>query len=133
MSKFIIEENEKPFITFTIKDNRNIKGRNNFTKYNILERFNKNCQSNFVSHLYDLVNPADGYTLEDRKEFLRILYQKTNKSQIVIDVEQKWIEPLKKGLKPFYKKFYTKRYISTNTSKMAICIIQLNIKKLNNA
>lgn len=91
-----------------------------------------NCQTNILGYPYDIVDPNinSPYTKEDRKNWLKTILQISQRKQLLLDINEKWLNKLRNALKPYYTKFIIKRYVSTNGSKMIICIVQLDIDKI---
>jgi len=76
-------------------------------------------------------------TLLDKKQLLYVLYQlfvcRVSKKMVLFDVREEKIELLRKALKPYIANFNTKKYISSNASKMAIILVKLDKTNIKTA
>ena len=86
-----------------------------------------NCQVFTIGAAYNMIGSSK---LTIKKLFKYITTKICAKKQVVIDIKQSQLDDMKKTLKPIYKNFRIKKYISTNGSKMVICFIVLDLKKI---
>lgn len=86
----------------------------------------ENCQTFSILRAYRL----SGLTNQQIILFFKLLYGRLGKLQCVIDIENCKYDSVVRILKVVSKKIHTKRYVSTNNSRMVILIVQIDLDKL---
>lgn len=85
-----------------------------------------NCQLFTVGNIESLVNLRKQEYID---KIMSLLKEYVGKQIMAIDVREKYLDTILEKLKPYYDKVEVKKYTSTNKSRMAICLVYLNIYK----
>lgn len=85
-----------------------------------------NCQLSTVMYACAILQPTD----EDSRKFFEYALYSLAKDYhlsriLLMDLNERYVNDMKRILKPYYEKFYINRYKSTNSSDMVICRIVL--------
>lgn len=107
----------------------------NFSNYEYLsfslhEFPTRNCELGILGYSEKFLNIGDNP--EIIKKVLKTIYYQIDLTLLLIDIEQSYLDKMKKLLKPYCKKINVKNYISTNNSKMVLCLLYLDLDKIIN-
>jgi len=80
------------------------------------------------------IGSANNFSQLDKEQVsdvLKLIYGKVKKKQFIIDIKDTHKDSILKSIKPFLSSIKKKSYISTNQSKMILCICVLDLAKLS--